>query len=764
MPLQPSTRLGTYEIIALLGAGGMGEVYRAHDVRLGRQVALKVLPAHVARDPERLARFEREARMVAGLNHPNIVVLYSVEDEGDTRFLTMELVDGEGLDRLVTPGGLPVTRVVDLGIALSDALTAAHERGVVHRDLKPANVMVTREGRVKVLDFGLAKLDETAPEVVGSVAATLSTPLSSAGVVVGTIPYMAPEQIRGETVDARTDLFALGALLYELACGRRAFPGSTSADVTSAVLRDTPPALGDVRADLPDDLVRIVDRCLEKHPRARFQTALDVGNELRRIRRTLESKTALPAPPRDAASIAVLPFVNRSRDEEDESFAEGLADELLSLLAKIRGLRVAARSSSSTFKGKAATVADVGRALNVATVLEGTLRRAGKRVRIAVQLVKVADGYHLWSETYDRTLDDIFAVQDEIAQAVVKELRTALLGETPDSKASGEVKAEVAAAAKGRGTDPEAHRLYLQGRFFAGRETEPDLERAVASLRQAVARDPHHALAWATLARTLIFQAGVGFAPVMATNAEALAAAERALAIEPDLPEALVAVAMYEMWHGWNWKRAEEAWRRALALAPGSSDVLSVAANIQYGLGRTAESIDLARRAVELNPLDAGAFGNLGRAYLQAERLPEAEAAFRSALDLSPNAVAQRNLLSLALLKQGRTDEALAEANREPAGWARSSGLALVYDATGRRSEADHELAELIRTGADVSRYQIAEIHAQRGDRDQAFEWLERSHANRDSGLGVLKASPLFRPLHGDPRWPAFLRKLGHEA
>ena len=429
MPLTPGTRLGPYEVLSPLGAGGMGEVYRARDPRLGRDIAIKVLPEALASDANRLERFEREARTVAGLNHPNIVVLYSIEQDGPTRFLTMELVEGQALDTHLLPGGLPGARVIELGIAIADALTAAHEKGVVHRDLKPANVMLSREGRVKVLDFGLAKF--AGAEDSAAQTMTVAAPLSTDGMIMGTAPYMAPEQLRGELVDARTDLFALGILLYELATGRRPFQGKSTAELASSILRDTPPKLQSTRPDLPQDLERIVGRCLEKAPRERFQTALDVLNELRAVRRAAENggdARRAAAPASGTASIAVLPFANRSGNPDDEYFSDGLADELLNVLVKIKGLHVAARASSFHFKGKGATIAEVGRALSVATVLDGSVRKSGDRVRISMQLVNVADGHHLWAETYDRTLDDIFAVQDDIAQSVLKELRTTLLG------------------------------------------------------------------------------------------------------------------------------------------------------------------------------------------------------------------------------------------------------------------------------------------------------------------------------------------------
>ena len=347
MTLAQGTRLGPYEVLAPLGAGGMGEVFRARDTRLGRDVAVKVLPDAVARDPDRLARFEREARTVAGLNHPNIVVLHSIEEEAGIPFITMELVEGESLGHHVVPKGLPLSRVLELSIPLADALVAAHEKGVVHRDLKPANVMVTRDGRVKVLDFGLAKLTRPATGADGTQAPTMESPISAAGQVVGTVPYMAPEQVRGEAADARTDLFAIGIIMYELASGRRPFPGKTFADVTSAILRDAPDPITSVRADLPRDIGRIVGRCLEKDPRSRFQTALDLRNELLELKRTLES--AQPQSAKEAPSIAVLPFVNMSRDEENEYFSDGLSEELLNVLAKIPELKVTGRTSSFAF-------------------------------------------------------------------------------------------------------------------------------------------------------------------------------------------------------------------------------------------------------------------------------------------------------------------------------------------------------------------------------------------------------------------------------
>jgi eukaryotic-like serine/threonine-protein kinase len=772
MRLTPGTRLGPYQIVATLGAGGMGEVYRARDTRLDREVAVKVLPADVSMHPDRLARFEREAKTVAALSHPNIVMLHSIEEAGGTRFLTMELVEGQSLDYLVTPGGLPLAQVLDLAIPLADALVAAHERGVVHRDLKPANVMVTREGRVKVLDFGLAKLAQADSELKATQVQTMESPISSAGQVVGTVPYMAPEQIRGETVDARSDLFSFGVLVYELATGRRPFSGETPADVSSAILRDVPAAVRAVRADLPRDLERIIGRCLEKDRERRSQTAKDVRNELEIIRREMAPPSAEPVRPARAPepavseppSVAVLPFVNRSRDEEDEYFSDGLADELLSVLVKMRGLRVAARTSSAMFKGKNVTIAEVGRALNVATVLEGSVRKAGNRVRISVQLVKVADGYPLWSETYDRTLDDIFAVQDDIAQSVVKELRTTLLGVSADSADSGTAKADVAEAAKGRGENAEAHRLYLQGKYFVDRFTQDDTAKGIGYLQEALASDAGHALAWVCLAFAHSMQAAYGWTTVMEGHLKARDAVERALQLAPDLAEAHVVQCQIRRWHEWDWTGAQASSRRALELAPGSPEALAEAGNLAGNLRRFDEAVDLLQRAVLQDPLSSRCHSQLGYVYRVMGRFSESEQAYRKALELSPHRITAHHMLAILLAGQGRHAEALAEANLEPAEWSRLTALAYLHHVAGRKVESDEALAKLKAKHGLDSAFQIAAIHASRGEADEAFAWMDRGYAQRDAGFGLLYSEPTFRPVHGDPRWIPFLRKMGFPA
>jgi TolB-like protein/Tfp pilus assembly protein PilF len=466
-------------------------------------------------------------------------------------------------------------------------------------------------------------------------------------------------------------------------------------------------------------------------------------------------------PSHEPPSIAVLPFVNRSRDAEDEYFSDGLADELLTVLTKIHGLRVAARSSAFTFKGKDATAAEIGRALNVATVLEGSVRKSGDRLRIAVQLVKVADGYHLWSESYDRSLNDIFAVQDDIAQSVVNELRNTLLGDAITEPAATAVAAEVATAVKGRATDPEAHRLYLQARFLLDRSNRGDTAQGIAHLKQALEQDPEFALAWAELSRAYTLEADLAYVLPADGYGRAREAVARALELEPELAEGHTALGWIQMSHDWDWRGAEASYARALDLAPGNAVVLRRAAALAMNLGRFDEAIGLNRRSIEQDPLSAVAYGNLGIVFDAAGQIVEAEQAFREALELAPQRAVIRAMLALNLSDQNRGEEALSEALREPDELYRLCALAIVHHTAGRRSEADAALRELITRYADVGAYGIATVYSARGETDLAFEWLERTYTERGPGLAEIRSAPLLRPLHADPRWIALLRKMG---
>ncbi|HEU4333112.1 MAG TPA: protein kinase [Candidatus Eisenbacteria bacterium] len=781
MPFSPLTRVGPYIILAPLGAGGMGEVYRAEDTRLGRHVAIKAIPRPLAKDRRRLRRFELEARATSALNHPNIVSIFDVGQHKGLPFVVMELVEGRTLRSVLKEdGALPVPRALAYAAQVAEGLGAAHAKGIVHRDLTPGNVMVAEGGRVKVVDFGLAKLLRPEPSARRDrSAAAEETSISEEGSVAGTVPYMAPEQIRGDEVDPRTDLFALGILLYEMVTGRRPFEGETAADVASAILRDRPAPARTLRLEVPEALDRLLARALEKEPQRRHGSATELLAELAEIARRLEPETSVTrsvpgqalaarsAPAAAAApsapSIAVLPFANRSLAEEDEYFSDGLADELQSVLAKIPGLRVVGRTSSYQFKGTTEDLRVIGRKLGVATLLEGSVRKTERRVRISVQLVQVSDGFQLWSGTYDRTLDDILAVQDDIAQSVLKELRATLLGDVEDSRAGAAAIADVAAAARGRGAGGEAYRLYLQGRYFVNRNTREDLHRGIGYLIEALQADPELALAWAELAGAYAIEAGYGWHPVEAGHERARKAAERALALEPGLPEGHVRLGSIQMNYDRDWARAEASFRRALDAAPGNGIVLRLAGNLASNLGRLDEAIALYRRALDRDPLSPAAYQSLAITYHAAGHLREAEEAYRMSLELAPQRVGTRSGLGLVLLAQGRVPEACAIAEEEPEPVFRLLSTSIAHHAAGRRAESDERLRELIGSYAEGGAYQIAEVHAARGEADAAFEWLERAYEQRDGGLVEMKPEPAFRALHADPRWKAFLARMGLE-
>ncbi len=457
-------------------------------------------------------------------------------------------------------------------------------------------------------------------------------------------------------------------------------------------------------------------------------------------------------------SIAVLPFVNLSPDQDNGYFADGLAEQLLNVIAKVRGVRVAARTSSSTFKGIDTTIAGAGSALNVSTILEGSVRKSGNRVRVSVRLVKVDGEENLWSETYDRIVEDVFAVQDDITQSAVTAVREALLGEAVDGAA---VKADVLAAARKRGGSADAHRLFLQGSFLVDRHSLPDMPKGIAFLREAVALDPGYALAWACLSRALALSAIYSHSPVEDVNIEARDAALRSLALEPDLAEGLMALGVSKMFGAWDWAGADAAFRRALEIAPDNADVLRTTGVLAHMLGRLDDALGLSRRAMERDPLGISGFSHFARTCRSLGKMADAERAYRRALELSPQAAGFHMALAWILLERGRADEALIEASLEPAPWARLCGEATVNFLLGQREKSDMAYCELVEKFSNNSSFQVALVHAVRGEIDAAFEWLERSFAQREFGLSLLMAEPHFRSLQADGRWFAFLKRLG---
>jgi serine/threonine protein kinase/tetratricopeptide (TPR) repeat protein len=658
----------------------MGEVYRATDTKLGRDVALKVLPAEMARDAERLARFQREARAVAALNHPNIVVLYSVEEAEGIHFIIMELVEGQSLDRRIPAGGLPLGRLSKIAIALSEALAAAHEKGIVHRDLKPANVMVTEDGRVKVLDFGLAKETRVADPAD---ATQTSAGRTKEGVVMGTPAYMSPEQIAGRAVDHRSDIFSLGIILYEMATARRPFMGHSSAEMVSSILRDSPSLVTDVRADLPSHLARIIRRCLEKDPRQRVQTARDIANEFADVAEAAQpsSGTLAARPMESGPSVAVLPFQNLSADPENEFFSDGLAEEILNALSQVQGLNVAARTSSFSFKGKAVEMSEIANKLHVANVIDGSVRRAGNRVRVTVQLVDVKNGFQLWSERYDRQMEDIFDVQDEIARAIAERLKVTLTG-----------------GAKRATENLEAYELYLKGRHYWHQRTPTALRVAIQCFEQAIKLDPQYALAYAGLADCYGILRVYGWISNEEGKPPAHDAMTQAMALAPSLSEANFSRGFYIFYFERAWREAEPHFQKAIAINPRSS-----LAQGYYGLflataKRAEDSVAHTKISLQLDPLSAFIHGLAGPSLYSLGRYDEAVAATQKALELQPDYLLAVWFLGLALGGLERYDEAIVALERTVA-LSRApiflSGLGFVYARAGRLDDATRLLREL---------------------------------------------------------------------
>jgi serine/threonine protein kinase/Tfp pilus assembly protein PilF len=754
MKLESGAKLGSYTIHGLLGSGGMGEVYRARDGRLNRDVAVKVIPEKLADNPEVLARFEREAQSVAALSHPNILAIHDLGREDGVSFAVMELLEGETLRDRMSRSELSSSKILEIVLQICGGLAAAHARGIVHRDLKPENVFVTTDGLVKILDFGLAKVQpDSCSQESETAAPTLG--LSQPGAVMGTLGYMSPEQLRGHPVDQRTDIFALGVVLYEMVTGEQPFQGGSSADVMSAILREEPQALSDAAAQVSPAFERVVMRCLEKEVHERFQTVLD-------LRFALEnadvgsggSVEVVPESNQDnsGSSVAVLPFTNMSADPEQVYFCEGMAEEILNALSRIQGLRVAARSSAFQFDPKVTGAREVGEALNVKTVLEGSVRTAGSRVRVSVQLVDGETGFQLWSERYDRRMEDIFALQDEISESIVGALQI---------KLGTDVREDL-----NRPTASlEAYHLFLKGQYNWYKRDTGSLQKAADFFEQAVAVDPDYALAHAGLVISYCSLAFYGVEPGMA-RARASAAAERAAALAPEVAEVHAALGMYASWFAFDWETAEREFKAAIEANPSYA-----LAHIWYGmtlatLSRHDEAIALAAHAREVDPLSPYANTAFGLAHVQAGLRIEALPALEESINIDADFLYSLWVLGGAYGALGRHDEAVAVLEKAVTLSGRGayylSWLGWAYGVAGRKPEAEKILDEL-KVGfsnQDVQPIFLMQVHSGLGDLDSAFEWLENSVAHGDPAAGFIGFPPM-DSLREDPRFDRIRESLG---
>jgi serine/threonine-protein kinase len=789
MSLPTGTSLGPYQVLAPIGAGGMGEVYRAHDPRLGRDVAVKVLRGSVSEDAERLGRFEQEARAAGALNHPNVLAVFDVGRHDHTPYVVSELLEGETLAARMRLGPLPLRKALDYAVQAARGLAAAHGRGIVHRDLKPANLFVTDDGRLKILDFGLAKLaaeDEAAAAAAPAGEATRTTPPDTAsGTLMGTAGYMAPEQLRGGPADHRADLFALGVVLYEMLFGRRAFKGETVAETMYATLALDPLERAATSRTLPEGLERVLRRCLEKRPDERFQSAGDLAFQLealaagsldaagppvstvalaapRRLRRTLPllalgalaaAALAVLAPrlgvPPPLDSLAVLPFENATGDAGLDYLCDGLTETLTNELAQIRDLKVRTRSAALPFRRQQEDPRAAGRQLNVAAVVVGTLSRRQDQVSISVELIDVAENRQLWGRQYrQRPLSDVLEVQADIAREVGGTLRSRLAG----------------VAGRPPTRDPAAYDLYLRGRQQWNRFREDGFLKAIDYFGQAIERDPGFALAYTGMADAYSLLGIDAHRPPREVMPKARAAAQRALEIDPALPEAHNSLAVYALFHEWDWPAAARSLQRALELRPHYSDAHHFRSHYLQAVGRTEEGVEAARRALELDPLSPIASAELGFAHYLARRYDEALAQYQATLEMAPRFVFANWVRAQAYEQKGMHAQALAEVDealRAAPEWVYlKNERACALAAAGREAEARQAVAALQASGQPLDPGIVAWVFAQMGDRDSAFRWLDTARRERSSALVWLRVEPKWDRVRDDPRFAALLKDM----
>ena len=715
MTLQQGETISHFRLIELIGQGGMGSVWRAKDLALGREVAIKVLDAEAASNPERLVMFEREARAIAALNHPNIVTIYEIGRTNDLQFIVMEFIRGGSLERLIPPGGLEVTKLLDMALSVTEAIGAAHKQGITHRDLKPSNIMLSETVRVKVVDFGLATL--SAPEVrePGTEPTTL-TAHSDEGTISGTLPYMSPEQVQGIPVDARSDIFSVGIILYEMATGHLPFSGPNSSTLIASILRDTPVPPTRLNPRLPLRIGRIIGTCLEKDPQLRWQSAAELHRALEELRSDLGSEThALDR------SVAVLPFRDMSPDRDQDYLCEGIAEEIMIALGGVKGLRVASRPAAFRFKSTENEVAEIGEQLGVSTLLDGSVRKAGDRLRVSVELIDVADGFRLWSERYDRDIRDVFAVQDEIARRVVEALQLTLSGD------------QHGALGKPSTRDINAYEYYLRGRKFFYYYNKRGVAFARELFERAIAIDKGYARALAGISDCRAYQYMYGGRDP-ADLEEAISAASRALQLDPELAEAHASLGTALSLSGRH-AEAEDAFRAAIRINSELFEAHYFYARDSFAQGKLEQAIREYEEAIRVRPDDYQAPLLVAQSYEVLDRPEEGAASRRRGvaiaekhLSLNPDDVRALYMGANGLVALGEYEKGLDWARRalalEPDDGMVLYNVACIFSLAGRASEALDCLEKAVDAGL-----------TQRG-------WYEH-----DSNLDFVRSHPRFKTL-----------------
>jgi serine/threonine protein kinase/tetratricopeptide (TPR) repeat protein len=781
-----------YRIVEQLGAGGMGVVFKAQDNRLERAVALKFLPENLAQQPQALERFRREARAASALNHPGICTIYDVGEQDGRAFIAMEFIDGETLRGHIHGKPLPLDEQLDLGIQIAEALDAAHAEGIIHRDIKPANIFVTKRGRAKVLDFGLAKL---IPKGIATAAADSpaapSDSTSVLGIISGTPSYMSPEQVRGDVLDARTDIFSLGLVLYEMATGTQAFRGGTGGAIIEAVLTRPPASVCSINPHVPPRLETIIDKALRKDRGQRYQHASDILADLQRLKRASDSGSvdrepdtqSVPASPGDPlssasnpgsrastqpsgsfraprvskmiSSLAVLPFENVSRDPENDYLSDGITSSLINNLATVPKLRVMARSTVFRYKGREIDPQAIGRELHVRAVLTGRMMQSGGSLRIDTELVDVATGSQIWGAQFDRKPGDIFTIQDEISHEIAGKLRLQL------------TRAEKKRLVRRHTEDPEAYRLYLQGRHHWNRWTEEGFYKAIGYFHQATQKDPGYALAYAGVADSYVLLGWNSYLPPKEAFPEGKAAALRALELAPDLGEAHTDLAAVLWLHDWQWPEAQREFQRSLELSPCYPTANHYYAEYLMTMGRHAEALSRMKKSLELDPLSLIINVAIGWGYYHARQYDQAIEQLLRTVELDPNYPMTYWLLGLLYRKTARYDSAIRAGEK---GVQLSGGsplmraaLAQSYAEAGGVKDAQQILDDLTKLAQHkyVAPQFFAGIHIGLGENDRALEYLEKSCAEHCHWLIYLHIDPGMDSLRGNPRFQELLRRVG---